>query len=142
MQFGILWTVAIIVFVAIECISYQLMSIWMAAGSLAALVVYFFGADFFTQFLVFIAVSIILIAATRPLAKKALDTKNIKTNVESIPGSKGIVAIQINNLKNSGTVKLGGMEWSAKSFDGEIIPEGSVVEVIRVEGVKLIVERR
>ena len=61
MQLGILWTVAMVVFIAIECISYQLMSIWMAAGSLAALIVYFLGGDFMTQFLVFIASSIIFL---------------------------------------------------------------------------------
>ena len=47
----------------------------------------------------------------------------------------------IDNLKNSGTVKLDGMEWSAKSENGEMISEGETVEILRVEGVKAIVRK-
>ena len=142
MQLGILWTVAMIVFVAIECISYQLMSIWMAAGSLAALVAYFLGAEFITQFLIFIAVSIILIIATRPLSKKIINSKSVSTNVDSIPGKVGVAVKEIDNLKNTGTVIIDGMEWSARSVDESIILEGETVKVLEVRGVKVIVERR
>ena len=140
-SYGVLWLLAMILFIVIECFSYQLMSIWMAVGALSALIAYGLGADFVVQFIIFIVVSLALIVITRPFAERFLNAKNTKTNVDSIPGKKAIVIKTIDNLKNSGTVKLDGMEWSAKSENGEIISEGEAVEILRVEGVKAIVRK-
>ena len=139
MAYSVLWLAAVIVFILIECVSYQLMSIWMAAGALVALVANMFGFTFIVQFMVFIVVSIILIVFTRPLAKKLINARNIKTNVDSIIGKKALVTEDILNIENKGTVKIGGMEWSARA--DEKIQKGEIVKVLRVEGVKVIVEK-
>ncbi len=138
--YGILWIVAIIVFIVIECFSYQLMSVWMAAGALVALICHIAGADFFTQFMVFLIISIVLIILTRPFVKNFLNSKNVKTNVDDIVGKEAIVTDEISNLENKGTVKIGGMEWSAKAEDNKKIEVGVVVKVLKIEGVKVIVK--
>ena len=139
--YGILWLVSMIAFVVIECISYQLMSIWMAVGSGAALIAYFLGADFLVQFVIFIVVSVALIVLTRPFASKFLNSKNEKTNVDNVLGKHAVVIAEIDNIKGVGTIKLGGMEWSARSDDASKISEGEIVEVVKIEGVKAIVRK-
>lgn len=138
--YGILWLVALIAFVVIECISYQLMSIWMAVGALSALISYGLGADFVVQFVIFIVVSVVLIILTRPFVNRFLNSKNEKTNVDNLIGKKSVVLSEIDNIKGIGTIKLNGIEWSARSDDGQIIEVGKVVSVVRVEGVKVIVK--
>ena len=92
------------------------------------------------QLLLFIVISVVLLLFTRPLAVKYLNKDVQKTNVDSIPGEKGIVTATIDNLKAEGQVTIKGMEWSARAKDGNVIEKGKVVRVTSVEGVKLIVE--
>lgn len=139
--YGILWLVAMIAFIVIEGISYQLMSIWMAVGAGAALVAHLLGADFVVQFVIFIVVSVALIIFTRPFANRFLNSKNEKTNVDNLLGKKAVVIAAIDNIKGTGTIKLGGIEWSARAEDESKISEGEIVEVVKVEGVKLIVRK-
>ena len=76
----------------------------------------------------------------QPLAVKYLNKDVQKTNVDSIPGQKGIVTATIDNLKAEGQVTIQGMEWTARAKNGNTIEKGKVVRVTAVEGVKLIVE--
>ena len=93
-----------------------------------------------SQIAVFIAVSVLLLIFTRPIALKYMKKGASKTNVDSIPGQTGIVTHTIDNLKAEGQVMIQGMDWSARSKEGTVIEEGKVVKVAAVEGVKLIVE--
>ena len=77
------------------------------------------GADFLVQFVVFIVVSIALIALTRPFASKFLNSKNEKTNIDNLLGKKGIVIKRIDNIKGTGTIKqmaVGTSENTKKAF--------------------------
>ena len=76
---------------------------------------------------------------TRPLAKKFLNSKVTATNVDSVVGSIGRVTADIDNVEARGQVKLGGMEWTARSTSGDPISMGTEVRVDRVEGVKVYV---
>lgn len=98
------------------------------------------GGPLWLQLLLFIAVSVVLLLFTRPLAVKYLNKDVQKTNVDSIPGQKGIVTATIDNLKAEGQVTIQGMEWTARAKNGNTIEKGKVVRVTAVEGVKLIVE--
>ena len=100
----------------------------------------FYRHRLWSQIAVFFVVSIVLLIFTRPLALKYMNKGVEKTNVDSIPGQKGIVTQTIDNLKAEGKVTIQGMEWSARSKDESVIEEGKVVKVAAVEGVKLIVE--
>ena len=135
----IVWLVALLVFLFVEAQSVAMVSLWFAAGALAALIAAMCGAELWLQVLLFFGVSIILLASLRPLARKYFTPKITKTNVDSIIGTQGLVTAYIDNIVATGQVKLNGMEWSARSSSGEAIPEGTLVKVDKIEGVKVFV---
>ena len=93
------------------------------------------------QLILFTCVSLLLLFLLRPLAKKAFNPMRIKTNIDAMPGKKGVVTSSIDNLAQKGSVKVDRMEWSARAKeDGMKIPVGREVIVTALEGVKLIVE--
>ena len=117
----------------------HLVSIWFAVGSLAALAVSLLSGPVGLQILLFFLVSGGLLAALWPFVMRVLKPHLEKTNVDSIIGSQGYVTSPIDNVHAQGQVKLGGMEWSARSADGNAIPEGTLIRVDRIEGVKVFV---
>ena len=139
---GMVWVIGIVVFLLLEAVTYQFICIWYAGGALGALVSWALGAGMNVQISVFFIVAAVLLILTRPLVKKIMSNRTVKTNVEVIPGKVGLVTEEINNLSEKGKVKLDGMEWTARSKNGEVIKEGSTAEVVEVSGVKLIVKER
>ncbi len=85
----IIWLVILAVLVVIEIITLGLTTIWFAGGALAALVVSLVGGPLWLQILLFLAVSIVLLVFTRPLAVRYMNKNQQKTNVDSIPGKTG-----------------------------------------------------
>ena len=136
---AILWLVLLIVFLVVEAVTVTLVSLWFAAGALAALLVSFFGAAIWLQVLIFLAVSAVALAALRPVARKYIRPKITATNVNAVIGSTGLVTVAVDNVTASGQVKLGAMVWSARSTSGDPIPEGTLVRADRIEGVKVFV---
>lgn len=132
------WLALTIVLLAVEASTVTLVSLWFAAGALVAMVISFFG-PIWLQIAAFLAVSVVLLTALRPLARKYFTPKITKTNVDSVIGSTGLVTAPIDNLTASGRVKLGAMEWTARSTTGEPIAAGAKVTVDRIEGVKVFV---
>ncbi len=139
---GIVWVIGIVVFLLLEAATYQFICIWFAGGALGALISWALGAGMNVQISAFFIVSAILLILTRPLVRKITESRKIKTNVEVIPGKICLVTEEINNLSETGKAKLDGMEWTARSENGEVIKEGSRAEVVEVSGVKLIVKER
>ncbi len=136
-----IWLVLLIAFVVIEAATAQLVTIWFAVGSLGALIVSLFTDSLPIQIAVFVIISLIAIAITRPLAKKITDAKIQATNADMYIGKEGVVTECINNVEATGVVKVSGSVWTARTEDDKtIIPEGAHIEVIRIEGVKLIVK--
>lgn len=137
---SIIWLVVLAILLVIEFLTLGLTTVWFAGGALVAFLVFLAGGPLWLQLLLFIAVSVVLLLFTRPLAVKYLNKDVQKTNVDSIPGQKGIVTATIDNLKAEGQVTIQGMEWTARAKNGNTIEKGKVVRVTAVEGVKLIVE--
>lgn len=138
-MFQIVWLVAMLIFLFVEAQSVTMVSLWFAAGALAALIGTLCGAELWLQIVLFLAVSIALLASLRPLARKYFTPKLTKTNVDSVIGMQGLVTVQIDNITAQGQVKLGAMEWTARSTSGKTIPAGTLVTVDSVEGVKVLV---
>ena len=135
----IIWLVLLIVFLVAEAASVTITSLWFAAGALVALIAGTLGAKFWVQLVLFLVVSAVLLIALRPIIKKYFTPKLTATNVDAIIGSQGYVTADIDNMAATGTVKLGAMEWTARSADGNPIPAGTLIKVERIEGVKAIV---
>ena len=135
----IIWLVLMIVFLIAESQSVTMVSLWFAAGALGALIAQLCGAELWLQIVIFFALSIVLLASLRPIARKYFTPKIVKTNVDSVIGQTGLVTADIDNVTAQGQVKLGAMEWSARSTSGETIPAGTLVKVDKIEGVKVFV---
>lgn len=135
---AIIWLGFVLAFLLTETSTVALISLWFAIGALAALIVSFF-ASVVWQIVVFFAVSIILLAALRPLVRKYLQPKIVKTNVDAVIGAVGLVTADIDNISACGEVKLGGIYWSARSTSGETLVTGTKIRVDRIEGVKVFV---
>lgn len=138
----IAWVVLLIAFAVIEGLTAGLISIWFCFGSLAALVASMSGAGIPVQIGLFAAVSLVAMALIRPLARKYWNPKLEKTNADRILDQSGIVTETIDNLRASGQIKVGGAIWTARSIDGSVIPEGELVLVQRIEGVKAMVSKK
>lgn len=136
---AIVWFGAMILFLIVEANTVTIVSAWFAGGALAALVAALLGGAVWLQVLLFFAVSILLLASLRPVVKKFFAPKLEKTNVDAVVGTTGPVISPIDNIRATGRVKLGGMEWTARSANGDPIAEGTIVRVERIEGVKVYV---
>lgn len=137
----ILWLVILIGAIIIEAVTLGLTSIWFAGGALVAVLAAALNAPVAVQVILFFVVSLLLLFFTRPIAVKYFNKDRVKTNVESLVGRKAIVTGEIDNLKAVGQVTLGAQEWSARSLDPEQgIALGTVVEIVAIDGVKLIVK--
>ena len=137
--FTILWLALLIAFLVVEASTVTLISLWFAAGALAALIASLLHAPLWLQAVVFFAVSAALLACLRPVIRKHFTPKLSKTNLDAVIGSEGYVTVDIDNLAATGTVKLGAMEWTARSVDGSSIKAGTRVKVEKIEGVKVFV---
>ncbi len=141
MEFAVYWLVALIVFLVIEAATLGLATIWFAGGALIALIAAMCGVGVGIQMASFLVVSLVLLIFTRPLAVRFLSKDTLKTNVDRVVGMEGVVTEEISNLAGTGKVSLGGNIWTARTEnEGGTIPVDAVVEVLRVEGVKLIVK--
>ena len=137
---AIIWLSLVVLFVIVEAACpLHLVSIWFAVGSLVALLVWFLGGPFWLQLTLFLMVSCVLLAALWPLTKKFLKPNLTATNIDSVIGSTGYVTAAIDNVAATGQVKLGAMEWTARSSSGTPIAEGTLIRVDRIEGVKVFV---
>lgn len=136
---SIMWAAFFVVFVIVEISTFELVSIWLAVGSLGAMFMSIFDLPLWSQLLVFVVASALLIIATRPISKKLL--KEVKpTNSELDIGKTATVIEAINNKTGKGRVNLSGVHWAARTVDNEIIPEGTIVVVKGIDGAKLIVD--
>lgn len=137
---SIVWLILMVIFLVVEAAcAIHLVSIWFATGALVAAIVSALGGELWLQITVFAVVSAGLLAALWPFTKKFLKPALNKTNVDAVIGTEGYVTADIDNLAATGQVKLGGMEWSARSENGAPISKGSLVRVERIEGVKVFV---
>lgn len=136
---AIMWLVAMVVFILVEASTVTLVSVWFAAGSLAAIVVALLGGSLGLQVAVCLAVAIVLLVSMRGLVRRYFTPNLVATNVDTMAGREGLVVVPVDNLAARGQVTISGMEWTARSTSGKVLEEGTKVTVDRVEGVKVFV---
>ena len=133
------WLGLMILFLIAEGATVSLVSLWFAAGAVVAMFAALLGAGAWLQTGLFLVVSGALLLMLRPIVRRYLVPKITPTNVDSLVGAIGLVTESIDNVTASGQVKLGVMEWTARSTIGENIPQGTLIRVDRIEGVKVYV---
>ena len=139
MNYPMLWLMLLIFFAGIEGVTAGLISIWFCVGSLAALIAAWLGAPLAIQIGLFAVVSVIAMALVRPMAKRLMHPAPVPTNADRVIGKRGVVQEDINNLEATGSVRVEGETWKARSLTGAAISQGCVVAVRKIEGVKLLV---
>lgn len=131
------WFIIFLVLLFIELITVNLVTIWFAIGSLGAMITSLITSNVTIQVIVFIIISIISLLITKPFLKKLRTREIIPTNLDRVIGKTGVVTKDI--LKDTyGEVKVGGSIWTATS--NKKIKKDSQIKVLKIEGVKLLVE--
>ena len=137
------WLICMAVFIVAELITVGLTSIWFAAGALIALLFAVSGVNFAIQIAAFVVISLVLLAATRPWAKKFVNAKFSATNADRLIGRVISIRERVSNLDQTGSAVVNGQEWTVRTDDDNVvIEEGELAKVVRITGVKLIVEKK
>lgn len=137
-----MWLALVIVLLLIEIATVGLTCIWAAGGALAALLLNVMHVSLVWQVAAFLVVTALLLCFTRPFAIRMLNSRTEKTNYESVIGKIVRVEERVDNLSQTGRASVDGQEWTVRSAsDEEIYEAGELVQVVNVEGVKLIVKR-
>ncbi len=132
------WLTVFIVLLLLEICTVNLVSIWFAIGAFVSFFAAFFTDNVIIQMVVFIIISGLTLFVTKPFVKR-VKSKKIMTNLDRVIGMEAIVTEDISKL-HVGEVKVDGKRWSAKS--NENISKGEIVEVEKIDGVKLIVKKK
>lgn len=141
-----IWFLVALTLLIIELVTVQLVCIWvcLAAFVTALIAAIFPSMGIVWQIVIFVALSALLLVATRRVAKKMIENKKINqaTNVDINTGKEAVVTEEIDNLGETGAIRIGGLVWSARSTDGSVIPAGEVVIFESVQGNKAYVRRK
>ena len=136
------WLAVIILFLVIEMVTVSLVSIWFVGGALAGFVTAYFTDQIWIEVGVFLAVSVILLILLRPLARKlsAKQKDQMVSGARALVGKQAIVTEEIDSVHAKGAVQVNGQYWTAKTeLFKDKIPKDTIVDIIDVDGVKLIV---
>ena len=138
-----IWLIVAGVCFIIEMATVGFFVFWFGVGALISMIVSLFIPESIPiQCAVFVVTSVILLFLTKPLVNKfTKKDKKIDTNSYSIIGKKGIVTQDINPIHSVGLVKVSGEVWSAKTADGSLIEKGNEIKVLKIDGVKVVVEK-
>ena len=134
------WLGILVTAVILEIVTPQMVSIWFALGALVSFFVALAGVEqLWIQIVVFVAVSAVAVAVTRPLVKKIVEKNAEPTNADMVIGMTGVVTEKIDNFAPSGLVKVNGAIWTARASDDSVIEENEKVIIKEIRGVKLLV---
>ena len=139
----IVWIVAIVLAVFLEAETAAITAIWFVPGAVVSLILALCNVSWQTQVLVFVLLSLVLLLFGLLFVKKRIKKMGYTpTNADRIIGMEGMVTETIDAIAATGEVKVDGKRWTARSEDGSVIAEGEIVRILRIEGVKVIVEKK
>lgn len=136
-----IWLGLFVLSLIIEALSADLVSVWFAGGALIALILSFIpGVAWWVQLIVFFVISLTLLLALRPLTRKWMRGKIVKSNVDSLIGKKAVLLEKI-DFMHRGCVSIGDVKWTAVGVeDNSSIEKGKIVVIVAVSGNKLLVK--
>jgi len=140
----VFWLIVFAVAVIIEINTPTFFAIWFGVSAVLALILNLLDVSLYIQIPVFIVLTTVLILSSEFILRKELHMlgKPFKSNINAIIGKTGVVTKAVDGFSYNGEVLIEGRRWSAISADGSNIPEGTKVEVVNIEGVKLIVKKK
>ena len=135
----ILWLGLMVLFGILELSTVNLVSIWFVAGSLVAMIAALAGASIWIQISLCLVTAGLLLACLQPFVRKFVTPKKTATNADMVLGREAYLTEAVDNIRGTGTLKLDGKEWTVRSMDQTILPAGTLVKIVKLEGVKLYV---
>jgi membrane protein implicated in regulation of membrane protease activity len=144
MEFLIIWLVAVVIFALLEAVTYQLVCIWFAIGSIGGFLAAYAGLGLNSQMVIFLILSVLALICLRPLSVKLFKKgKGTKTNVDALVGRDVLITKRVNNNTSEGEGKINGLIWTVRSSDDAVsFEKDEIARIERVEGVKLIVKKK
>jgi len=139
MEMAWIWLIVMVFMILLEIMSFNLVTIWFALGAFITIFVSLLTGNFAIQILSFILVTTVSLLATRKFMTKIKRTDPIKTNLDAVVGKMGIVVDDIGK-DNNGAVKIDNKIWTAVSLENEYLAVGRKVEIVSIQGVKLMVK--
>lgn len=136
-----IWLIVAVVLAVIEASTAQLVCIWFALGAVCAMITAIITENVLIQVLIFILSTAVFLILTRKIVRRLTDVKASKTNADSLIGKEFIVLEEVDNLKETGTLKVSGTVWSVRNTEEGVIPSGTKVIIEKIEGVKLFVKK-
>lgn len=134
------WLILLVILVAGEAITVGLTFIWFAVGTVGGLLTAVLGGPIWLQVVVFLLLSALTLVLVRPAAARLLTPGLSPTNADRVLSQIALVTEEIDNIAETGQVKLFGQVWTARSENGEVIPVQTRVRILRIEGVKVFVK--
>ena len=135
-----IWVAVFVISAIVEAFSLDLTSIWITCGAIIPFIIAIFAPEaIIWQIIVFIVVTLVLMIFIRPIAKKCLTKRTHKTNISSFIGKKAILISDITPYE-LGTIKINDIVWNVTTKDNSTISANNEVEIIEVNGNKLIVK--
>lgn len=140
----VVWILLIAIALIVEMLTTSLVAVWFIPAGIVSLILSLVLPDSLVlQIALYPVVALILLILTRPFVKKRLQKgKYQPTNADRIIGMTGIVTEAVDNIREVGEVKVAGGRWSARSENGEAIELGCEVEILSIQGVKVIVRKK
>lgn len=137
---AIFWLLVAVLAAVVESFTCDLVALWFVPGALVAMLLSMFVDLVWIQIAIFLLLSIVMLILTKTVLKKHLpQAKTEKMNADSLIGQHGVVIEEINNIQETGSVKIKGLVWTARTTnDSEVVPPKAIVTVCGIEGVKLI----
>ena len=142
MTFGIwlIWMAVAAVFIIGEIFTLGFFLLWFGIGAAVAGILAIFGLGGSWQWGAFAVVSGVLFVLSRRFAERFSKKQPPGIGADRFIDKKGVVLEEVDNIKNSGRIRMGKEEWRAESDTGEVIPVGKMVEVTKLVGTHVVVK--
>ena len=137
----LIWLILAAIFIIAEMMTPGFFLLWFGIGALAAAILAYLRFNPIWQWTTFLVVSTVLLAFSRRFAEKFSAKQPPGIGANRVIGKTGIVKEEINQVKGTGNVRVEKDDWRADSSNGEIIPAGTKIVVVRIEGTHLVVEK-
>ena len=136
------WLAVVVAAIAAEAMTADLVAIWFMPAALISMILALVDVPLWIQIVAFIVLVAVFLVLSKTFLRKYLKKRpQESTNADALLGQTAIVTEELNNLAQSGAVRVNGLEWSARSADDAItVEKGQLVVVREISGVKLICE--
>src|SRR5437868_4812472 len=137
----LLWLIAAVILAIGELHTAGFFLAPFAAGAVVATLLAAAGAGAVIEWAVFLVISLVLLAALRPLARAHRRRPPLlRTGPAALVGRSATVVERIANHEGVGCVRLDGEIWTARAYDeDETFEPGTRVQVLEIRGATALV---